>query len=147
MEHPLCQHESFSVDGTKIKANASDLRTHKKSEWETRKEVMKQAILDYLSSSINPDRKEDKLPGKETSGYEISSKESDDLIADFIRLQRQARREGHKKQKQDGRKYTSYHAKPADCVICTVRKECCTAKVKIAAITFNFSKMIPEQLV
>ncbi len=58
---------------------------------------MKQAILDYLSSSINLDRKEDKLPGKEISGYKISSKESDDLIADFIRLQRQARREVHKK--------------------------------------------------
>ncbi len=67
----------IKADGTKIKANASDLRTHKKSEWETRKEVMKQAILDYLSSGINPDRKEDKLPGKKISGYEISSKEAE----------------------------------------------------------------------
>ncbi len=55
--------------------------------------------------------------------------------------------EFHKEYVEDGRKYTSYHAKPADCVICTVRKECCTAKVKIAAIAFNFSKMIRKQLV
>ncbi len=55
--------------------------------------------------------------------------------------------EFHREYVEDSRKYTSYHAKPADCVICTVRKECCTAKVKIAAIAFNFSKMIREQLV
>ena len=32
---------------------------------------------------------------------------------------------------KDGRKYTHYHGKPSDCVICPSRNECCTSKEEL----------------
>ncbi len=76
------------VDGTKIKASAADDQTYKKSDLEERKRAIQQEILEYLRSGMELDIEEDKLYGKDNSGYELNPEEVDTVIEEFIRLQK-----------------------------------------------------------
>ncbi len=76
------------VDGTKIKASAADDQTYKKSDLEGRKRAIQQEILEYLRSGIELDIEEDKLYGKDNSGYELNPEEVDTIIEEFICLQK-----------------------------------------------------------
>ena len=82
--------KDIKIDGTKIKASAADDQTYKKSDLEDRQESLREEILQYLSSGIELDIEEDKLYGKNNSGYEIDPEERNTVIQDFIRLQKEA---------------------------------------------------------
>ena len=68
--------------------------------------------------------------GEKDSGYEdhyFEYNEDDDSLScpkgntlDF-----------HNETVKDGKKYTQYHAKPSDCVICPNREQCCTSKEEL----------------
>ncbi len=67
-------------------------------------------------SEVSRERK-----GEEDSGYEAHYFNYNEDEDHFICPEGKSL-EFHREYVEDGRKYTSYHAKPADCVICTVRK-------------------------
>ena len=84
--------------------------------------------IDGFIPSPNQTAKERK--GKEDSGYEdhyFNYDEDDDswLCPESKTL------EFHNESVKDGRKYTHYHGKPSDCVICPSRNGCCTSKEEL----------------
>ena len=84
--------KDLKLDGTKIKANAADDQSYKKSDLEKDRELLRKEIIEYLSSGVELDIEEDKLYGRENSGYEISPEESEAIIAEFVRLQAEAQK-------------------------------------------------------
>lgn len=79
------------VDGTKIKADASDAQTYTKEELEKQQKAIEAEVGEYLKGADDTDHKEDKIYGKNNSGIKIDSETIDKIVRDLKEIQGKGR--------------------------------------------------------